>query len=309
MPMKAKSITPLLLLALIWGNYFIASNKALEQMSSFTVGIIIRFITMILLTIILIGKGKLGTLLQVKGELYRLLLIGLMGFLLDFTAFVGLQVSTTVGTGTALLKTDILFVNLISMIIYKQKFTKKEWLFTFVMLFGVLLVIGIHFGDFSPGDPGAIFFILSALFVSINAFLIKGAQRSKVNPISNDVIAFYNNFVTMCLFAMAACAMDTIGELALFGAFSTLTAALLLAGLGQTLIYVVYYYDLAKFPVWIVKIFLLFMPVVATIGSYLFFREAITLRQGIGMIIVLVGACGILVTQRKKEVAALSEQM
>ena len=55
------------------------------------------------------------------------------------------------GAGTALLKTDILFVNLISVIIYKQKFTGREWIDTFVMLFGVLLVMDFDFLHASLG--------------------------------------------------------------------------------------------------------------------------------------------------------------
>ncbi len=78
--MKAKSFMPLLLLTFVWGGYYVSSHKALEHMSVFAAGIVIRFITMILLTIKMIWKKELGSLLQVKGILIRLLVIAFILF-------------------------------------------------------------------------------------------------------------------------------------------------------------------------------------------------------------------------------------
>ena len=146
-----------------------------------------------------------------------------------------------------------------------------------------------------------IFFILSALFVSINAFLIKGAQRSRTYKVSNMVIAYYNNFVTMILFIAASLIMGTVSQLKLFGSDRFVTVSLLIAGLGQTLVYIVYYYDLKKYPVWLVKVFLLFMPIVSATISFIFFSEKLTAEQMTGILVVILGAMGILSEQRKKE--------
>ena len=207
--MKPKQIFPLILLAFIWGCYYVASQQAVKSMSVFTVGIVIRFLTMLLLLIIMGAKGELKLLFKVQGILPRLLLIGLLGFLLDLTAFVGLTLSPA-GSGTALLKCDIIFVNLISAIIYKRRFSKFDWVYTLIMLFGVFMVMGVSITNFSFGNSGDIFFILSALFVSINAFVIKSVQLDKNNPAADNVIAFYNNFVTMLLFTITAVFMGTI---------------------------------------------------------------------------------------------------
>jgi drug/metabolite transporter (DMT)-like permease len=306
--MKVKSIIPLVLLAFIWGGYYVVSHIALEHMSVFTVGIVIRFITFIVLTIIMYRKKELKSLLQVQGILKRLVLIGTLGFLLDITAFIGLSLSPA-GSGTALLKCDILFVNLISVVIYKQKFTKFEWLYTFVMLFGVLKVLDINLSNLKLGNKGDIFFILSALFISINAFVIKSVQKDKHNPAKDNVVAYYNNFFTMTFFTITALIMGDIGQLKLIGSDLSLALALLLAGLGQTGVYIVYYYDLRRFPVWIVKVFLLLMPVVASVLSFLLFKEVMNTGQYIGIAIVLLGAFGIVVEQRKKEIHVLQQQI
>lgn len=297
--MKLKQTTPLLLLALVWGCYYVASQKAVEGMSVFSVGVVVRFITLILLTIIMWKKGQLKLLLQTQGVVKRLILIGCLGFALDLTAFIGLSLSPA-GSGTALLKCDIIFVNLISVIIYKERFTKRDWLYTIIMLLGVLMVMGINPLHFRFSGAGDIFFILSALFVSINAFVIKSVQLDKKNPTQDNVVAYYNNIVTMLLFTVTSLAMGTFGQIFALGSHSGTLLAVSLAGVGQTLIYVVYYYDLRRFPVWIVKVFLLLMPIVSTVISFLLFDEVMSSNQYLGMVVVLLGALGVLIEQKRK---------
>lgn len=295
--MQKKSLACLLILPVIWGSYYVASNLAVAEMSVFTTGIIIRFVTMILLTVIMAGRHQLPELFRVRKVWKKLILVGVFGFLLDATAFLGLSMCPA-GIGTVLLKTDVIFVNLISMLVYKQKFRVRDWILTFVMLFGIILVLDLDFANMEIGGAGNIFFILSALFVSVNAFVIKSAQHDKDNPVSDNVVAYYNNFVTMVLFTLAAAASGQMEQLLKFGREPGLTAALLIAAAGQTLIYVFYYYNLRRFPVWIVKVFLLLVPIVAAVISWGLFGDALSLIQILGMAVVLSCAGGIVAGQR-----------
>lgn len=294
------NIFPLLLLPVIWGSYYVASHEALRFLSTFCVGIVIRLITMLLLTALMARRGDLGALFRVRVVWRRLICIGVLGFLLDATAFLGLSMASA-GLGTVLLKCDILFVNLISVIVYKQKFSRFDWAATFVMLFGVVLVLGIDPAELELMNAGNIFFILSALFVSINAFVIKSVQLDPVNPVSDSVVAYYNNFVTMLLFLITAAALGDIRQMPVILENRYLAGALLLSGLGQTLIYIVYYANLRRFPVWQVKIFLLLMPIVSALLSFLLFGDAMSGGQYLGMGIVLLGALSILAEQRRQE--------
>ena len=93
------------------------------------------------------------------------------------------------------------------------------------------------------------------------------------------------------------------GDLNLLGKLTTDTGLLIAAvcaGLGQTGIYLVYYYDLRRFPVWIVKVFLLLMPIVSTLIAFVLFDERMSVNQYIGMAIVLLGALGVLLLQKRK---------
>lgn len=296
------NLLPLLALPVIWGSYYVASHEALAVMSVFSVGIVIRAITLVLLTGVMAARGELKSLFRIQHVWKWLCLIGLMGFLLDTTAFIGLQLSPA-GIGTALLKCDILFVNLISVLVYHERFTALDWGLSLVMLFGVFLVLEIDFSHLDLFNVGNVFFILSALFVSINAFLIKEAQRHPVNPASDNVIAYYNNLITLILFLAAAGFTRQIRELGDIVGNQGLTLALLLSGLGQTLIYIVYYYDLRRNPVWLVKVILLLMPLVAALLGLLLFGDGMSPVQLSGFVIVLSGALCILMVHNRRQAA------
>lgn len=294
---KRSGLFPLLILPVIWGSYYVASQKLVEYTSVFTSGVAIRFLTLVLLTGIMWKRKEFGDLLRTKGILKRLILIGTLGFLLDLTAFLGLSMSSA-ASGTALLKCDVLMVNILSMIIYHQRFSWKVWGCTFVMLFGVFLVMGFDFASFRISDPGNLFFLLSAFFVSLNVFVIKSVQTDKNATICDDAIAYYNNFITMIYFTAASLIAGTFGQLKLVLVDGKTCLAWLLASIGQTLIYFVYYYNLRNYPVWLVKTCLLLMPLVSSLITLVLFGETLAWSQYVGMAIVIFGAFGILLSRK-----------
>ena len=295
--MSKKSVLSVLLLSVIWGSYYVASQRTVAGLSVFSAGFYIRFVTWILLTLVMAAKKELPRLAQVKYVLLPLVMIGVLGFLLDATAFIGLSMGSA-ATGTALLKTDVLMVSLISVIVYKTKLSWKQWLCMLIMLAGVMLVIGITPEKIDLANWGNVFFLLSALFVSINAFLIKYVQHHEKNPVCDDVVAYYNNFVCMLLFLAAIIIGGRFSEGRALTEDRGLRLTLLLASLGQTLVYFIYYYDLRRLPVWFVKVFLLTMPIVSNLICLLLFHEALTAMQYLGMAVILAGAAGVLLEQR-----------
>ena len=60
----------------------------------------------------------------------------------------------------------------------------------------------------------------------------------------------------------------------------------------------VYYYNLRNYPVWLVKTFLLLMPLVSTLITFVLFQERMILEQYLGMAVVMAGAFGILMEQK-----------
>lgn len=284
----------LLLLVIVWGSYYVANKLALTKFSVVFTGVFIRFFVLLIMLLYMGLRKELKTIFKTKYVFARLVLIGLLGFLLDFTAFLGFKYSTA-SKGAILLRSDVLFSSLISFFL-GEKFYLIDIVLTVMMLVGVFMVSGLSIYNFSFNFAD-IFFLLSALFISINAFVIRGVQNDKENRVSDNVIAFYNNFFTMIFFLIFFGKDMKIDEFAFLGSNLT-TMGLLLASVGQFLIYIVYYYTLRIFPVWLVRSSLLLMPVYVSLFSFIFLNERLSMIQILGMATILLCALGLIINQK-----------
>ncbi|MBQ7144879.1 MAG: DMT family transporter [Oscillospiraceae bacterium] len=281
-------------MVLAWSVYY-AVSKVLVGLTGSAVltGFLLRSAALAFLTAqLLLDKSFLRLFRQGKA-VWVLLLIGTLGFLLDLFANLG-YAGGSLSTGTALLKTDVLMANLATVILYRKRLYLSDWLGTAVMLAGVLLVLGVDFGGmtFAPSD---LFFLLSAACVTANAFIIKHAQEKY--GAETDMISYYNNFVVLLLFAASAGLSGQLGPEALrFDAKHWLLIAL--GGLAQTGIYFFYYRNLKHFEVWLVKLYLLLMPVVSCFIGLFFLGETLTAGKLLGVLTVLAGAALILLRAR-----------
>lgn len=289
-------------MVLSWATYFSVSKWAVGYTSSvFLAGFLLRLAAFIFLTVYIIIKGEAKKLFSYGKLTILLLVIGLLGYLLDTFANLGF-IRSSVSTGTVLLKTDILMVNIISAVLLKEKLYLSDWIGTAIMLVGVILVLNIDFKSFHFNWYD-IFFILSALSVTINAFVIKGVQKKGV---SSDTIAYYNNFTVMLLFFISALIGSDLASFSTLNTDFKFFALIFLGGLAQSLIYIFYYRNLKKFPVWVVKLYLLFVPIVSCFVGVIVFGETIILLQYIGIALVLCGAVVIILRNKfnkKKEEA------
>lgn len=286
----------LILLALIWSGHLILVQQIGAFLPVLLTGASIRIGTCVILTAALICSHRFSGLRPKSGkEGVLLLCVGVLGFLLDYFSFLGLQNASS-NVGSALLKTDVFFALLLGAFVFKtsRRPHLREYAATMVLLIGVLLILDIR--------PGAVhvqktdlFFIASALCVTLNAFLIQHIQKKYATK--NDVIAFYNNFFTMLLFLAAhLCTQEMKAASQNNPQLLVLIAA---AGSTQALIYLLYYRGLAVYPVWLVKTVLLLMPVFSMLLNLLFFDVRPSLRHVFGTIIVLASAAYILCVQKE----------
>lgn len=294
MAKSKNSYTVIVILSLIWSFHYFMLGFLNQEISPLATGTFSRFVTFLILTLILARKRQIHILYPFPREvLIKLICVGVLGFLLDWTSFIGFQHSSA-NTGTVLLKTDVVFANFLSVLLLKERLRKLDVLLTVTMLLGVLLVLGINplhlqlqFYD--------LFFILSALFVTLNAFLIQHLQRK--HGVGNTVIAYYNNLVTFLLFAAS---MLVSGQTPALASVHTKTVLLIVScGITQAAIYHFYYRSLACFPVWIVKNILLLIPVFTMIFSFIFLHSIPSVMHLVGAVIVLASASIILMSQRK----------
>ena len=273
-----------------WSVYYAVSKIVVDLTgSALLAGFLLRTAALVFLTLQLLLDHSFARLFHQGKAVLILVIIGAFGFLLDLFANLG-YAGGSLSTGTALLKTDVLMVNLATVILYHKKLYVSDWIGTIIMLFGVLLVLGVDLGgmEFHPTD---LFFILSAVCVSANAFIIKTAQEKYHEDA--DMISYYNNFVVLLLFGTSA------GVTGAFRSFSWDVPASFwwlvgLGGLAQTGIYFFYYRSLKHFEVWLVKLYLLLMPVLSCFIGVFFLNEDLTVKKLLGILVVLAGAAVIL---------------
>ena len=272
-----------------WSIYYAVSKVVVDATGSARLaGFLLRSAALVFLTIQLLADRNFRRLFHQGKAVYILVVIGVFGFLLDLFANLG-YAGGSLSTGTALLKTDVLMVNLATVILYHKRLYISDWLGTLIMLGGVLLVLGVDFGGMTLHVTD-LYFLLSALCVSANAFIIKTAQEKYHEDA--DMISYYNNAVVLLLFACtAALHGDFHLPAGIGGGFWVLVA---LGGLAQTGIYFFYYRNLKHFEVWLVKLYLLLMPVLSCFIGVFFLHEELTVKKVLGILVVLAGAAVIL---------------
>ncbi len=292
---RLKDIGMIAGMVIAWTIYYAVSKYMVDATNSpYAAGFLLRTAALVFLTVQLAVTGGFKDLLRQGRATVILVIIGVFGFLLDLFANLGYAAGGSLGTGTALLKTDVLMVNLLTVAIYRKRLYATDWIGSILMLFGVLLVLGLDFSalTFRPTD---LFFLASAACVTANAFIIKTAQ-DKHNR-KADTISYYNNFVVLLLFALFAVSR---GDLAALRPNETpgFWWLVALGGLAQTGIYFFYYRNLKRHEVWVVKLWLLLMPVLSCIVGVLFLNEEPTVWKLVGIGVVLIGA-GIILLRGK----------
>src|SRR6056297_1494595 len=240
--MSGKSIISLFLLNIVWGSFYVANKFSLNELSPFFVGTTVRFLALIFLLLYIALRGNLKKLIVHRTAVPKLFIIGLLGFSLDITAFLGLQLSTA-SNGSILLKSDVLFTNFISIIVFNQRFTKADWVLTGLILLGTIFVIDIDFSDFRRNGIGDLLFILSALFVALNGFIIKSVQSDKQVEVKDTTIAFYNNLITFIIFLFVMIIFERKIPVETIEQNPVLIVSLIYTGIMQTAIYILYYYN------------------------------------------------------------------
>ena len=277
---------------LSWAIYYAVSKVMVAWTGSPALaGLLLRGAALGFLTAQLLIDGAFQRLFHQGKAVLLLCLIGAFGFLLDLFANLGYQ-GGSLAAGTALLKTDVLMVNLVTVALYHRKLYASDWAGTLIMLAGVLMVLGVDVrGIHFRVQDG--FFLLSAACVTVNAFLIKAAQERYHEDA--DMISYYNNAVVLVLFGVMAAMQGQPLPDALPENFWWFVA---LGGLAQTGIYFFYYRNLKRCEVWVVKLYLLLMPIVSTLIGAVFLNEQLTITRLVGIGVVLAGAAVILLRDK-----------
>jgi drug/metabolite transporter (DMT)-like permease len=279
-------LSNLIILAAVWSAHLMLVEYINKSINIYSAGVWVRLATLIVLTIILTLQGKIPSLLQKRPRVVLLLLVvGLFGFLLDAFAFAGLA-KTNSNVGTVLLKTDVLISALLSAFVFKSTVRLRvyDWLLIVAMLAGAVLVMNVDIVHLRINTTD-IYFILSALFVTLNAFLIKHIQEKY--GVLQHVIAYYNNFFTLIFFVIFALVLKAPVHIEDILQPAVLPGVIILSGITQSLIYFLYYKCLHSYQVWFVKTVLLSMPIFSVLYNLLIYHTVPSEQFLLGAAIVI----------------------
>ena len=130
-------------MVIAWTAYYAVSKYMVGVTGSpYATGFLLRMAALVFLSAQLALTGGFRELFRQGKTTVILVIIGVFGFLLDLFANLGYAAGGSLGTGTALLKTDVLMVNLLTVAICHKRLYATDWIGSLLMLFGVLLVLG-----------------------------------------------------------------------------------------------------------------------------------------------------------------------
>jgi len=189
----------------------------------------------------------------------------------------------------------------LSAFVFREVIERKAVMFLPVMLVGVCLLTGIFVKSAELGRPGDFIIIVSAFFVSLNAFLIKRTVQNT----SGLLIGFWNSAMNGIIFFCVALVVSK-GKNP-FGAFPQgVWPILLILGTLAYIFFAAYNRALRFLPVWEVRMLCLALPAIAAISAWVLYEEILTGWQTLGMILVSGGAAGIIFIRSHRKAAGNS---
>lgn len=294
--MSKKNLLFVILMVVSWAFYFVLCKMCITMSGSpFVAGLFLRIITFVFLNIY--WRSMRGKIRIRKEPMFFIILIGSVVFLFDALVNIGFQY-VSVSIGTVLLKTEILFVLLISFVFFKIKIDKWNYLFIALMVFGVVLCVDMQSLDLQFNGYSFLF-IVSAVLNAGCAFAIKNIQEKFA--INSFAVAYINNIVSFVLYAVCTFFLGRRQITCLFTEMNRIwfvIGTFLLCSICQTCLMITYYRNLEVLPVWVVKTSLLFVPALSMIIDIFFLKTTINLSALLGFLLVLLGGLGITINSK-----------
>jgi drug/metabolite transporter (DMT)-like permease len=246
------------------------------------------------LLICALGKRGKKSFEGIKEDILTAVLIGLIACGITMGILIGIAKSTAT-IGAVLQRTDIFFTMVLGYFLVGDRFKKTDLLFLLLLLAGAFYVIGFDFKSMRFTNPYNLFFVTSAVGISINAFLIK----YRIKRIEWDILAWINSSVQAIFYLLLSVFAYRAEVISALKAHPTTFWWLVGASFWLVIYFLSYYESLARMSVWLVRAFLLTMPVFTLALEYPLFQTKLTQNHTIGVLLIIVGVLGLTLTRRK----------
>jgi len=202
--------------ALMWGLLGIALKVLLEQMDPYSISWYRFIVASVLLGGILYLRGSFPDWRRLHGKFLILMIVTTVALSGNFVIYLFSLDYISPGLAQVLIQLAPVFLLLGSLIIYKESFTKWQWLGLLVLIIGMLLFMNQRldtlFSNFDDYSKGVVIMIVAALVWAIYALL----QKQLLTQMRSESILFWVYvgstvllFPTVELNAVAS--LDTLG--------------------------------------------------------------------------------------------------
>ena len=283
----------ILVAAIAWGLEYPLMTSATRAVGMPVTGACLFVVSSLLLGASLLARhaymGRTGKANPWPGwsALSPTLLVGAFGITANLTGLQGASLTTPVNMA-ALARSDVLFSLLISVLVFRERIARQAYLFVPVMLLGACLLVGVFRGAMEAASIGDGLVLISAFFVAANAFAAQRALR-RLNGLA---VGFMNCTLNAVMFVVVVGCTDSLSAIpaALRG-----ETGMALIGLGVLayIFFACYNVGLRTCPAWEARLICLLAPVVAAVVSWGFQGKSPESGQIPGMLLILLGAAGI----------------
>ncbi|MGC9320098.1 MAG: DMT family transporter [Armatimonadota bacterium] len=187
------------------------------------------------------------------------------------------------------------FVFIFSYIIVRQRVSVVGWLGSAILVAGALRTIGIGSAELSFDPVGIAALLGAALFIAINAVIIK----LKFSRVPNEMVILASATVQTIVFSIAVPTLVGLKGVVAVLHSPRLIGLVILGAASIAVNLFLYYYAMKRAPMWAVRMLALVALPSAVIGDYLILHQPITMNAVQGMLLVMAGAAMIILPSRR----------
>lgn len=277
-----KYLAPVLAV-IFWGNSFIATKRALLEISPVTIIILRLLLAVILLTIIAVYlKRDFRINLSNHGKILLLALVAVFHLWIQIT---GLKYTTAANTGW-IIGTAPVFIAVLGMIFFKEKMNGVKITGIIIAMAGLMLLISK--GDLSGIDfisnKGDFLVLFSAFTWGVYSIINKKISLT-YSPLMTILYLFIMMTVLIIPFNLSEETINSVFHLSAVGWISVIFLGVFCSGIA----YVLWAYSLQQMESSSAGAFLYFEPFVTVTGAWLFLQEIITPLMIVSGLIITAG--------------------
>lgn len=217
-----------------------------------------------------------------KREWIRVIICGIIGFPCYYIAE-AIGISMTSGSMASLILATIPFFGIVSgAIFFKEKITVKSIICIIISIAGVILVVvGNGQASFAATITGVLVMVLASIIWVMYIVAVKPVMEDKSALEMTTLFFIIGGIVSIPIFCFSKpelLSALSVGEVGL-----TAFSAIFILALGQLF----YIYGVDKVSVTEVSLYANLVPIITVVFSFIFFREALSIMQIVGGIVIL----------------------